>query len=338
MTCALLFATVLPVLCLPGSLRTGSVVDERGNPVRSVEIAPFWLGGSRTESGFRAFGAVRSDALGSFEIELGRFPATLFAVDSDGRRGAIVVVSDTPGNIRIELQPLWRVGYRFEGPSLTDLSQSRIMLKPASGPIFSQIAGATEGDLLLPPGGYALSVSSPGGKQTDVGFEVTDHDLTLRPIPLGMGIAQFYGHAAPELKDAEAVNARSFSPEGLRGKWVLVYFWGYWCAPCVNEGLPKLARFYGRNLKNRDRFEIVAVHENGVERQIGVEELKTKLLSLEKQKWGKPLPFPVVLDRTGGIIKTWGICAYPTTAIIDPSGVLIRGDLETLADRIDVRP
>jgi thiol-disulfide isomerase/thioredoxin len=255
-------------------------------------------------------------------------------LDPDGRRGAIVVIPETAGDVRFQLQPLWRVRYRFEGTGLTDLSQSRITLKPVAGPIFSQIAGATEGALLLPPGAYTLAISFPGGEQTDVNFEVTTHDLTLNPIPLATGIAQYYGRTPPALKEVVPVNAASFSADGLRGKWILIYFWGYWCVPCVNEGLPKLTHFYELNRENRGRFEILAVHENGTAGRITVEELREKLKGLEKQKWGKPLPFPVLLDRTGEIIKTWGISAYPTTAIINPDGVLMRGGLETLASKL----
>jgi thiol-disulfide isomerase/thioredoxin len=121
----------------------------------------------------------------------------------------------------------------------------------------------------------------------------------------------------------------------VRGKWVLIYFRGDWCAPCINEGLPKLARFYEQHQQNRDRFEIVAIHENGVAGKITVEELKKKLASLEAQKWGKALPFPVVLDRTGDVIRTWGISGYPTTALISPDGVLMRGNLDTLATKLN---
>ena len=248
-----------------------------------------------------------------------------------------MVVSSDAQDIAVHLCALWRVHYRFEGPGLADLSQSRVMLKPVSGPMFSQIAGPTEGEILLPPGKYTLAVSSPGAKQSDVVFDVVDHDVTLEPILLAAGIAQFYGHAPPPLSDVASVNTGAFSSAQLRGKWVLIYFWGYWCAPCVNEGLPKLARFYDQNLSYRKRFEILAVHENGVAGRITAEELKEKLASLEKQKYGRALPFPVLLDRSGDIIRTWGISAYPTTAIINPQGILIRGDLGTLANQLDLR-
>jgi hypothetical protein len=83
--------------------------------------------------------------------------------------------------------------------------------------MFSQITGATECTLLLPPGAYTLTVPSPGGKQKDVSFEVTNHDLTLDPIPLATGIAQYYGRTPPALKEVEPVNAGSFSADGCAG-------------------------------------------------------------------------------------------------------------------------
>jgi hypothetical protein len=68
---------------------------------------------------------------------------------------------------------------------------------------------------------------------------------------------------------------------------------------------------------------------------LGLDDLKAKLATLVRGKWaGKALPFPVLLDRSGETIKTWGISAYPTTAIINPHGELIRGDLETLREKL----
>ena len=332
-----IFAFALPMMgqTAPGPTYPGTVTDSHGVPVSGVEIAQFWLAGSETPSGFRAYGQIKSDATGKFHIRMNHLPATLFAVDAKNNQGAIVVVSEPAKEINVQLQPLWRVRYHFEGASLTNLSQSRITLKPASGSLFSQIAGPTEGVLLLPPGKYTVGISSPGAEQSEVNFEVTNHDLTLDPIPLNAGITQYYGHAAPPLDDMESISPPSFSTEELRGKWVLVYFWGYWCAPCVNEGLPKLAHFFEEHILDRDRFEILAVHENGVAGQITIEELKEKLAGLEKEKWGKPLPFRIVLDRSGETIKAWGVSAYPTIALIKPNGELMQGDLDTLGNELE---
>jgi thiol-disulfide isomerase/thioredoxin len=257
-------------------------------------------------------------------------------MDSERRRGAVFVIpaEGLAANARIQLQPLHRVSYRFQNPGSTDLRQTHISLRPASGSPFSQIGGAVESSILLPPGAYTFEILVPGGAM-NVDFAISTRDLTMDPILLPATIASHYGRPAPSLSDVEPVNKTSFSAGGLRGKSVLVYFWGYWCAPCIDEGLPKLTRFYEQNRQHLDAFEIVAIHENGVAGQITAEELRETMISLEKDKWsGKPLPFPVLLDRTGETIKSWGIVGYPTTAIIDPKGELMRGDLDTLLEAI----
>ena len=202
---ALHIVVTIFVITLPVMAQNGTVTDTHGVPVGGVEIAQFWLAGSETPSGFRAYSQTLSDATGKFHIQLNHLPTTLFAVDSTSNQGAIVIVSNPVDDIRVHLQPLWRVRYRFEGTDLTNLSQSRIMLKPASGSVFSQLSGPTEGVMLLPAGSYVVAISSAGAADSEVNFEVTNHDVTLAPILLAAGIGQYYGRAAPALDQTEPV-------------------------------------------------------------------------------------------------------------------------------------
>src|SRR5579863_7441071 len=135
---------------------TGRVTDADGGPLADVEVAQFWLAGSGDPAGFRAYGGTKSDPQGGFELKVSRehYPATLFAMDSTRQRGAVVVLPDAAAarHLTVRLGPLHTVHYRFHGAGLTDLSHSRVILKPASGPMFSQLAGAMEGAVSLPPG------------------------------------------------------------------------------------------------------------------------------------------------------------------------------------------
>ena len=305
-----------------------------------MEVAAFWLGGSPDASGFRAYGAVKTDGQGAFKLGAGQphFPATLFAMDSGRRRGALVALSDAGAarQVVLRLRPLRRVSYRFQASGVADLSRTRITLQPASGPMFSQIAGAAESTVSVPPGAYTIGIAAPGGGQEEVHFEVSDRDVILPPIRLPENIAQHYGRTAPPLEGVLQIGGGSFTAGSLRGKWVLVYFWGYWCAPCVNEGLPRLRRFYDRNRDRLGAFEILAIHENGVAGTITAGELRRRLDGLTRDQWsGEALPFPVLLDSSGDIIKAWGITAYPTVALINPKGELTSGDLETLQRALD---
>lgn len=341
--CAVLLSMglcALPAFPQTPMVFSGTVIDQEGNRLAGVDLAQFWLAGSRDPGGFRAYGASKTDAHGAFELKVSKphFPATLFAMDAERQRGAIITIRDASAasEVSIRLQPLHRVQYHFQASGVTDLSKSRITLARVSSPMFSQIVGAPEGVISLPPGTYVISIFKPGGGQEDVNFEISDRDVTLDTIALGADISQHYGHPAPPLTDVQPVNTDSFVAGKLRGKWTLVYFWGYWCAPCVNEGLPKLTQFYKKRIDRLSEFEILAIHENGVDGIITPEELRQKLAALAKDKWsGEALPFPVLLDRSGDTVKSWGINGYPTVALISPKGELTEGGLEALQRALD---
>ena len=78
----------------------------------------------------------------------------------------------------------------------------------------------------------------------------------------------------------------------------------------------------------RDRFEILAFHDNSVK---DLEALDEKLKPIIRARWGgKPLPFPVLMDSTGETVKVYGISAWPTSFLIDPEGKIVEADEETL--------
>jgi thiol-disulfide isomerase/thioredoxin len=221
----------------------GIVVDEQGNPAAEAEFSQFWLGGTSEPGGFRNFSAVKSNGLGRFTLQIDRkqLPTTVFVMDSARHRGAILRIADTTSanDLRVLLPPLHEIQFRFEAPGLEDLTQTRILLSSSSGHMFSQISGPPSGALALPPGKYVLTIVSPDAGEKRIEFEVSDQDIVLDPIDIAPGIARYYGKLAPSLSTTEPINSTSFSPRALFGKWTLVYFWGYWCAPCVEEGITK---------------------------------------------------------------------------------------------------
>jgi len=66
---------------------------------------------------------------------------------------------------------------------------------------------------------------------------------------------------------------------------------------------------------------VFAIHDPGVK---SFSELDKKLASIKTKYWqGKDLPFPVLLDTEGKTGKLYGIHAWPTGLLIDPSGKLV---------------
>jgi len=85
--------------------------------------------------------------------------------------------------------------------------------------------------------------------------------------------------------------------------------------------LPELIALYEDHADQRDKFEVIAIHDKRVK---SFDELDQKLPKIKERFWqGKDLPFPVLLDATGQTEETYGIHAYPTGLLIDPDGKLV---------------
>jgi thiol-disulfide isomerase/thioredoxin len=175
----------------------------------------------------------------------------------------------------------------------------------------------------------------PGQAETNV-------QIDLEPN----AVARLLGHPAPELRAIkEWKNGAPVKLADLRGKVVLLDFWGYWCGPCISE-MPMLMKLYDE-FKAKGLF-IVAVHDDSVD---SIQEMETKLEPARRQFWdGRELPFLIALDgggptrivdtadqARGATTAAYGIQAFPTTVLIDRSGILVEKmspDLDMARDEI----
>ncbi len=117
----------------------------------------------------------------------------------------------------------------------------------------------------------------------------------------------------------------------FRGKWLLVEFWGLDCAACLREGLPHLMKFYDAHQRQRDRFEILAFCIDFDGELKTIEQLDQKLKPIVDHAWGRPLPFPILLDPTFTTFECFGLTGLGTVFSIDPHGNLQKGDENDLA-------
>ncbi len=69
------------------------------------------------------------------------------------------------------------------------------------------------------------------------------------------------GELAPNFS-GEMPSGESFELSDLKGKYVLIDFWGSWCMPCIRE-FPELIamnnKYQEANFKNAEGFEIVSL-------------------------------------------------------------------------------
>ena len=112
-----------------------------------------------------------------------------------------------------------------------------------------------------------------------------------------------------EAKDftLEDINGRQLTLSSLRGRYVLLDFWGSWCVNCI-AAFPKLKAFYDQH---RDKLEIVGVafHDNKDDWKESVRENK--------------LPWQLVFDAEDSVSEGYGIVAAPTYVLIDPEGKVV---------------
>lgn len=129
------------------------------------------------------------------------------------------------------------------------------------------------------------------------------------------------GDSGPNFS-APMANGETFELTDLRGQYVLVDFWGSWCAPCL-QAIPELkalyADYHDRRYTDAKNFELLSV---------GVE--------TDPARWRQALerlqlPWPYqVLDHTTSarffdspLAAQYGITAVPTTYLLDPGGQII---------------
>ncbi|MCU6712607.1 TlpA family protein disulfide reductase [Paenibacillus sp. J5C_2022] len=98
----------------------------------------------------------------------------------------------------------------------------------------------------------------------------------------------------------------------LRGKTVMVNFWTTWCKVCRTE-MPHVEKLYEHYKEQGEEVAIVTVNVTSQEssaKKVG------EVASAEGYS------FPVALDSSGKTTDDYRVAAYPTTFVIDESGVV----------------
>lgn len=116
------------------------------------------------------------------------------------------------------------------------------------------------------------------------------------------------GCVAPDftLKD---INGKDLSLSSLRGKYVVLDFWGSWCGWCI-KGFPEMKEYYK---KYEGKFEILGVDCNDTEE-------KWKAACQKNE-----LPWKLVFNpRTSDLCTKYAIQGFPTKIVIDPEGKIAK--------------
>jgi thiol-disulfide isomerase/thioredoxin len=114
------------------------------------------------------------------------------------------------------------------------------------------------------------------------------------------------GNLAPDFT-LNDINGKPLALSSLRGKWLILDFWGSWCGWCI-KGMPKMKEYYA---KYQDKLEILGVDCNDT-----VEKWKAAVAKHE-------IPWlHVYWDKEKGDnpVDLYGVRGFPTKVVIDPQG------------------
>ena len=267
-------------------------------------------------------------------------PVGVYALHEARQLASFVELSrETVGRqIDVSLEPACHVQGKLISTKLAELGQSLSWTNVyaswnAHRPL-SCSSRAQQFEFILPPGQYKLDAYGTDTYSVDRDVEIKPGqgklELTI-DLPASR-LSYLFGKPAPELRKIKGwKNGGPVKLADLRGKVVLLDFWGYWCGPCI-QAMPKLMELHDAYADKG--LVIIAIHDDQV---ASIEEMDDRLARARKEHWGgRDLPFLVALDgggRTpvggsdreanGATTAAYGIFTFPTAVLIGRDGIVL---------------
>ena len=107
-------------------------------------------------------------------------------------------------------------------------------------------------------------------------------------------------------------DGKELTLEGLKGKVVVLDFWGVWCGPC-RAAMPHLKELYEKHQESG--LVVIGVHT------------KNQGEKMAEYVREADLTWPIALDAEGETVKAFAVDSYPDYYLIDRRGDLRVADL-----------
>jgi peroxiredoxin len=116
------------------------------------------------------------------------------------------------------------------------------------------------------------------------------------------------GFLAPDFT-LELLGGGQLTLSDLRGNGVVINLWASWCPPCRSE-MPAIQRVYESSMGRG--LEVLAVNTTFQDSERAALDFTQEL----------GLTFPVPLDRTGSVSRSYQLRALPSTYFVDREGII----------------
>ena len=133
------------------------------------------------------------------------------------------------------------------------------------------------------------------------------------------------GKIAPDFTTNSTLDGSEFTFSSLRGKYVLVDFWGIWCGPCVAE-MPTVKEYAD---KYADKLTVLGIDSGDTKEKI------KEFITKNKYDWQQVLS---VRNSEDDFVLKFNVAGFPTKFIIDPEGKIIQrylGSSEAAFKKLD---
>ena len=318
------------------------VSDRFGKPVEGATVARFaelMVQEGRETATPKYSGAVTTNAEGIATFMFNEPPGIV----CHEKTSQIAFPNLTPasmasGKVQITLSPAQRLAGSLsckERDRDQPLGRVWVRLYNQGGSVVSSYLSTDEKFLFqVPPGSYKLFAYGPefDGQTTSVTVGEEAQSNFVRIELSETKLIRLKGHTAPDFVEIASWYGEPVHLSDLKGRYVLIDFWGYWCGPCV-ASVPKLMELHARF--SDKGLVVIGVHVD-LEGEVNTpEKLDAKLIRVEQDLWkGKKLTFPNALVsgelvREGddykmkGTLRLYGIDTFPTTILIDRQGKIV---------------
>ncbi len=104
----------------------------------------------------------------------------------------------------------------------------------------------------------------------------------------------------------------TFSPENMRGRYLLLNFWATWCKPCVDE-MPRLHALYKES--RRSELEILS---------LSFDRRESDIVKFRRKYWHMPwLHTLLAAGRKSKLAQLMEVQSLPKTILVDPNGLIL---------------
>lgn len=153
-----------------------------------------------------------------------------------------------------------------------------------------------------------LSDEVKNGRMHDYYQQAIDYAQRQADAEAAAAKKQAAGVVAPDFT-LNDLDGKPLSLSSLRGKYVVLDFWGTWCGWCI-KGIPQMKEYYN---KYKGKFEILSIDCNDTQ-----EKWKAGVAKYE-------LPWLNVYNpRDSKVLGDYGIQGFPTKIIVGPDGKIVK--------------